>query len=80
MIGNKIRELRLKHNITQSQLAEVLSVTIQSVSKWETGRSFPDITLLPVIARYFGISMDELFEYRTDEDDGCVVKQAEFNE
>jgi len=80
MIGNKIRELRLKHNITQSQLAEVLSVTIQSVSKWETGRSFPDITLLPVIARYFGISMDELFEYRTDEDGGGVVKQAEFNE
>ena len=74
MIGNKIRELRLKHNITQSQLAEVLSVTIQSVSKWETGRSFPDITLLPVIARYFGISMDELFEYHADEDDGGVVK------
>ena len=64
MIGNKIRKLRMKHNITQSQLAEVLSVTSQSVSKWECGRSFPDITLLPVIARYFGISMDELFEYQ----------------
>lgn len=66
--NEKIKKLRKQKDMTQSQLAEVLSVTIQSVSKWETGRSFPDITLLPVIARYFGISMDELFEYRTDED------------
>ena len=48
------------------QLAEALSVSSQSVSKWENHLSVPDITVLPVIARYFGITMDELFSYRLD--------------
>jgi transcriptional regulator with XRE-family HTH domain len=41
-------------------LAEVLGVTYQSVSKWETGITMPDITLLPAIAEYFNVSVDEL--------------------
>ena len=59
LIGDKIRMLRKNKNITQTQLAEVLSVSSQSVSKWENHLSVPDITVLPVIARYFGITMDE---------------------
>ena len=47
-------------------MAEVLSVSSQSVSKWENHLSVPDISLLPIIARYFGITMDELFNYRLD--------------
>ena len=66
LIGDKIRSLRKNKNITQIQLAEVLSVSSQSVSKWENHLSVPDITVLPVIARYFGITMDELFNYRLD--------------
>ena len=66
LIGDKIRLLRKNKNITQTQLAEALSVSSQSVSKWETHLSSPDITVLPVIARYFGITMDELFGYRLD--------------
>ena len=66
LIGDKIRLLRKNKNITQTQLAEALSVPSQSVSKWENHLSAPDITLLPVIARYFGITMDELFGYRLD--------------
>ena len=65
-IGDKIRLLRKNRNITQTQLAEALSVFSQSVSKWENHLSAPDITVLPVIARYFGITMDELFGYRLD--------------
>jgi len=65
-IGTKIQALRKNKNITQAQLAEALSVSPQSVSKWENHISAPDITLLPVIARYFGITMDELFNYRLD--------------
>ena len=65
-IGDKIRLLRKNKNITQMQLAEALSVSSQSVSKWENHLSVPDITVLPVIARYFGITMDELFGYRLD--------------
>lgn len=65
-IGAKIHRLRKHKNITQAQLAEALSVSPQSVSKWENQQSLPDISLLPVIARYFGITMDELFGYRLD--------------
>lgn len=65
-IGKKIQTLRKNKHITQEQLAEVLSISAQAVSKWENGGSTPDITLLPMIARYFGITMDELFNYRLD--------------
>ncbi len=66
LIGEKIRVLRKNKNITQTQLAEALSVSSQSISKWENHLSSPDISILPVIARYFGITMDELFGYRLD--------------
>lgn len=66
LIGDKIRLLRKNKNITQTQLADALSVSSQSISKWENHLSVPDITVLPVIARYFGITMDELFGYRLD--------------
>ncbi len=66
LIGDKIRLLRKNKNITQTELAEALSVSSQTVSKWENHVSSPDITVLPVIARYFGITMDELFGYRLD--------------
>lgn len=66
MIGTKIQALRKNKGITQEQLAEVLAVSAQAVSKWENSVSMPDIHLLPVIARYFGITMDELFNYRLD--------------
>lgn len=65
-IGTKIHALRKNKNLTQAQLAESLSVSAQSVSKWENNLSVPDITLLPIIARFFGITMDELFGYRLD--------------
>ena len=66
LLGNKIRMLRKNKGMTQEELAEVLLVSSQAVSKWETHASVPDVELLPVIARYFGITMDELFNYRLD--------------
>ena len=65
-VGVMIKELRKKKNITQEQLGEVLSVSFQTISKWENGLSQPDIYLLPVIASYFGVSIDEIFGYRLD--------------
>lgn len=65
-IGKKIKTLRKNKNMTQEQLAEVLTVSAQAVSKWENGISAPDIEFLPIIARYFGITMDEFFNYRLD--------------
>lgn len=60
-IGNQIKTFRLEKKVKQEELAEYLGVSTQAVSKWETGASTPDITLLPGIATYFGVSIDELF-------------------
>ena len=60
-IGNQIKNLRLEKKVTQEELAEYLGVSAQAVSKWETNASTPDITLLPGLSTYFGISIDELF-------------------
>lgn len=62
-IGNKIRELRKQRGITQEQLAESIGISFQAVSKWENNIALPDITLVPVPASYFGVSMDELFDF-----------------
>ena len=59
-VGEKIRQLRLQHKITQEQLADRLGVSYQSVSRWENGVTYPDIELLPAIAKYFSVSLDYL--------------------
>jgi len=59
-LGENIKRLRREKGITQETLAELLSVSFQSVSRWERGESYPDITLLPVLSEFFGVSVDEL--------------------
>jgi len=59
-ICDNLKELRKKKNNTQEELAEFLTVSISAVSKWERGECFPDITLLPQIAMYYNISVDDL--------------------
>ena len=58
--GAVIKELRRKKNLTQAELAEILNVSDKTVSKWETAKGYPDITLLEPIAEAFGISITEL--------------------
>lgn len=65
-IGKNIRKLRDKNNITQERLAEYLNISPQAVSKWENGTALPDITLVPVIAAFFEVSIDSLFESGVD--------------
>ena len=62
MIGMNIKQLRQDKHIKQDTLADAIGVSAQAVSKWETGASDPDIALLPKLANYFGVSIDELFE------------------
>lgn len=62
-IGDNIIRLRHKKQITQEQLSDFIGVTKASVSKWETGQSTPDIILLPRLATYFDITVDELLGY-----------------
>ncbi len=63
-IGTNIRLLRRTKNITQEELASALHISYQAVSKWENNSSQPDIALIPAIANYFGISIDELFGFK----------------
>ena len=63
--GTVIRELREKNKMTQLQLAEKLGVSDKTVSKWETAKGYPDITLLEPIAEVFKISVTELISGNT---------------
>ncbi len=65
-LGEKIKELRKRDGRTQEMLAEALGVTGQAVSRWEANGSYPDMELIPSIANYFGVSIDELFGYDND--------------
>ena len=71
-IGEKIKTLRKAKNISQEALANVFGVTFQAVSKWETGTTAPDVSLIPAIANFFGVSIDELFDYNVWENEQTV--------
>lgn len=60
-IGKRIKELRLKWDMTQEMLSSSLNLSPQAVSKWENGATLPDIALLPELSVLFGVSIDELF-------------------
>ena len=66
-IGNRISKHRKEKGLTQEELAEKLGVSSQAVSKWENDQSCPDISLLPILCRIFGISTDELLTGSNDE-------------
>ena len=60
-MGKEIRRLRTDRGLTQEALAAALNVSPQTVSKWECGNSVPDVQLLPEIAVFFGVTIDQLF-------------------
>lgn len=61
-VGKFIKKLRKDNNLTQQDLAEKLSVTYQAVSKWENGKSIPDISTLKLISDIFNVNIDELLD------------------
>ena len=58
--NEKFQELRKQKNLTQEELAEVLFVSRTAISKWESGRGYPNIESLKAIAKFFGVTIDEL--------------------
>ena len=67
-MGSVIKRLRTEHSVTQEELAAYLGISFQAVSKWETGTTMPDITLLPKLAAFFGVRIDELFSVNHEDE------------
>ena len=83
--SNNFKTMRKQRNLTQEQIAETLGVSCQAVSKWETNSSYPDITLLPIVADYFGVSVDYLIGHDTSKqfeeiDNACKLADNMFTE
>ena len=74
VIGTVIKELREKNKMTQLELAEKLGVSDKTISKWETAKGFPDITLLETIAEVFSVSVAELFSGNTVNNSNIYTK------
>ena len=67
-LNERIRALRRKSGRTQEELAGLLGVSPQAVSRWEMGGGYPDTETLPLLANCFGVSLDELFGFEGDRD------------
>ena len=61
-MGAKLAYLRKQKGVTQEEMAIAVGVSTQAVSKWEREKNYPDITLLSIIANYFGVTIDYLFQ------------------
>ena len=72
-LGKNIKKLRTQKNMTQEDLADLLNTTAKSVSRWESEVTYPDITMLPLIANIFEVTVDELLDVEK-------VKQDEYLE
>ena len=74
LIGENIKRMRRERDLTQEEVAAHLGISFQSISKWERGDGYPDITMLPALANYFGISVDELLGMSE------IAKNDQYNE
>ena len=72
-LAENLKTLRKQANITQEQFADVLGVLPQAVSRWESEATYPDITLLPTIANYFDVTLDELIGMEKIKDDSDLL-------
>ncbi|MDR1464472.1 MAG: helix-turn-helix domain-containing protein [Oscillospiraceae bacterium] len=73
-MGTRIKSWRKAKSLTQEQLAESLGVSCQAVSKWETGITSPDIGMMPALADFFRVSIDQIFGYDKRERERAVME------
>lgn len=75
--SENLKKFRIENKLTQETLANQLGVSFQAVSKWERGDSYPDITMLPVIASFFQVSVDDLLGVNRAENETEILKLIE---
>lgn len=78
-LGERISELRNKHNLTQKELANRIYVSDKTISKWETGKSMPDLSTLYLLAETFEISMIELLQLKGEQTDPSKTIMSAYN-
>ena len=76
--GAFIAQLRKEKNMTQKELADRLHVTDKAVSKWETGKGFPDVKLMEPLAQELGVSLVELLQGERQQEDTLTPEQAAY--
>lgn len=74
-IGQFIRSKRLKHNLTQRELAEIINVGAGTISKWECGRGLPELVNILPLCETLDISFEELIRGETDESDTISLEK-----
>ncbi|WP_015077923.1 helix-turn-helix domain-containing protein [Carnobacterium maltaromaticum] len=75
----KIKELRLSKKLTQKDLAQILNVTPQAISKWERNESNPDIQMLVTLSKYFNISVDDILGNKNENFFGSFISKIKGN-
>lgn len=75
-LGNKIKNIRYNHNISQEELAKILEINRNNLSRIETNKSLPTAEVLAKLAVTFNISIDSLLEVNVDGRDGAEVKKG----
>ena len=76
-IGKKIKELRKAQDVTQEKLADYLNISYQAVSKWENGLALPDLSLIPALSNFFGVTSDYLLGIKADENEEKINEYFE---
>ena len=76
--GESLRRLRKEKNLTQEQLAARLNVSFQTISNWERDESWPDLSMLPVLADFFGVRTDDLLGMDRAENERKIVELLDY--
>ena len=76
-LGKNIKALRESKNIKQEDLANILGVSIQSISRWENEQNYPDISILPSISKYFNVTTDYLLDIERGSNMAKLLKTIE---
>ena len=76
-IGARIKQLRQSRNIKQEDFAEALGISVQTVSRWENGVNYPDVSMLPSLASYFNVTADYLLGLERNDNMAKLLKTTE---